>query len=72
EVEIEFDAKIVAVRPEKKVVQLYAIYAPRSSSRVDLSGEMHVKIKARRADVPEGIARMLTALANSLGVKGEK
>ncbi|NOY11504.1 MAG: DUF2589 domain-containing protein, partial [Archaeoglobi archaeon] len=24
EVEIEFDAKIVAVRPEKKVVQLYA------------------------------------------------
>ncbi len=69
EAEIEFDAKIVAARPERGVrtVPIYATYA--SKTKVDFSGEMHIKIKAKRADVPEGIAKMITALGASLKMK---
>ena len=74
EVEIDFDAKIVAAKPKKeiKAVSLYAVYASRSTSSLDLSGEMHVKIKAKRADIPEGVAKLITTLSNSLSIAGEE
>ncbi len=73
EVEIDFDAKIVAAKPKKeiKAVSLYAVYAS-STSSLDLSGEMHVKIKAKRADIPEGVAKLITTLSNSLSIAGEE
>ncbi|MDI9643514.1 MAG: DUF2589 domain-containing protein [Archaeoglobaceae archaeon] len=70
EAEIEFNAKIITskIREEKglKFVSLYAAYG--SKTNVDLSGELHVKIKAKRADIPEGVAKMITALSNSIPV----
>ncbi len=72
EAEIEFDAKIVAAKPKNegvKAVPLYAAYASKAA-RMGLSGEIHIKIKARRVDVPEGIARMITALSSSLTAGG--
>nr|WP_230972451.1 DUF2589 domain-containing protein [Archaeoglobus neptunius] len=74
EAEIEFDAKVVAAGPsaEKGAVPIYAVYAGRLTSRVDVSGELHLKIKARRSDIPEGIARMITVLANSQNISAEE
>ena len=73
EAEIEFDAKIIATKPRServKAVPLYAVYASKAA-RVDFSGEMHIKIKAKRVDVPEGVARMITALSTSLTAGGK-
>jgi len=70
EAEIEFKAKIVAskIREEKglKFVSLYAVYG--SKGNVELGGELNVKIKAKRVDIPEGVAKMITALSNSIPV----
>ncbi len=70
EAELEFKAKIVTskVREDKglKSVSLYAIYGAKED--FDLSGELRVKIKAKRTDIPEGLARMVTALSNSIPV----
>lgn len=70
EAELEFKAKIVTskIREEKgiKFVSLYAAYG--SKADVDLSGELNVKIKAKRTDIPEGVAKMITALSNSIPV----
>ncbi|MBO8180108.1 MAG: DUF2589 domain-containing protein [Archaeoglobus sp.] len=74
EADIEFKAKIVAAKPVagRKAVPLYAVYASKQTSKVDVSGDLHIRIKAKRADVPEGIARMITALSNSLNITGEE
>ncbi|RUM35003.1 MAG: hypothetical protein DSY33_00690 [Archaeoglobus sp.] len=66
EAEVEFDAKIIAANIERRVkaVPIYATYA--GKERTDLSGNIHIKIKAKRVDVPEGVARMITTLSNSL------
>lgn len=72
EAELEFKAKIVATKlKEEKEVKLalpvlYAVYGSKANS--DLTGEMNVKIKAKRIDVPEGMAKMLTTLSNSIPV----
>jgi hypothetical protein len=77
ESEIEFDVKILAPKVEKSErlpqgkVRLYAVYAEKQRSATNLSGEMHIKIKAKRSDIPEGLARMLTALNNSVSVVKE-
>lgn len=64
ESEIEFDAKIVTTKKDEasKRSIIYAIYA--SKSNTDVTSEMHVKIKAKRSEIPEGLAKMLTILSN--------
>lgn len=67
ESEIEFDAKIITSKsnePKLKRAVIYASYASKAKSNVDLTSEMHVKIKAKRSDIPEGLAKMLTILSN--------
>ncbi|MEM2191515.1 MAG: DUF2589 domain-containing protein [Archaeoglobaceae archaeon] len=80
EAELDFKAKIVATKfKEEKEIKLpalfkeklplptlYAVYGSKANS--DLTGELNIKIKAKRIDVPEGMAKMLTALSNSIPV----
>ncbi|MFN3383277.1 MAG: DUF2589 domain-containing protein [Archaeoglobaceae archaeon] len=61
EAEIEFKAKIVAFKEGK----FFAVY---SHASADLSAELNVKIRAKRLEVPEGIAKTITALSNSIPV----
>ncbi|MEM0202415.1 MAG: DUF2589 domain-containing protein [Archaeoglobaceae archaeon] len=60
EAEIEFKAKVVAFREGK----FFAVY----QASADISAELNVKIRAKRVDVPEGMARAITALSNSIPV----
>lgn len=50
--EIDFKARIVATKQEKQLPALYAVY--RSKVSVDLTAELNLKIKAKRADLSEG------------------
>ncbi|RLI78098.1 hypothetical protein DRP05_08345 [Archaeoglobales archaeon] len=73
EAEIEFDTKIVATKPtEGEAVPIYAVYTRKATPGVDFRGELHIKITARRTDIPEGMAKMITALSNPLVTTGEK
>ncbi|AIG97234.1 MULTISPECIES: DUF2589 domain-containing protein [Archaeoglobus] len=70
EAEIDFSAKIVATSKQQKgkFVPLYAVYAPKAETKTDLNGELNIKIKVKRTEIPEGIARMITVLSNSITV----
>ncbi|MCS7130292.1 MAG: DUF2589 domain-containing protein [Archaeoglobaceae archaeon] len=70
EAEIDFKAKIVATKQEKQLPVLYAVYGSKVS--VDLTAELNVKIKAKRADLPEGVAKMITTLSNSIPVSKDE
>ncbi|GIU70953.1 MAG: alpha-amylase [Candidatus Nitrosocaldaceae archaeon] len=65
ESEIEFDAKIITSKKDKfERTTLYAAYASKGRSSIDITSEMHVKIKAKRSEIPEGLAKILTILSN--------
>lgn len=70
EAEIDFKAKIVATKQEKQLPVLYAVYGSKVS--VDLTAELNLKIKAKRADLPEGVAKMITTLSNSIPVSKDE
>ncbi len=75
--EINLNIKIVSVREskdEKPYMKsiIHAIYAGRNVSTSDLSGEMNIKIKVKRNEMPEGLAKVLTVVSDGITIKEEK
>lgn len=82
EAEVNFNLKIVGAKEETtgtgtgiafpyKPAKLHAVYAGRNKSSLDISGEMTMKIKVKRNEIPEGLAKMLTVLSDGIISKTE-
>lgn len=73
EAEINFNAKIIDIKKEEtsatsslRGVKLYATYASRNVSTIDFSSEINIKIKIKRSEIPEGLAKTLTILSDAI------